>query len=123
MEHNGEINVSNILLTYQGDNPSRHLSWKWDIRNSGLGKEDVEEEKGEEDGAENAPAEPPVNTELHSQHEVEVSGDLVSAVDPVDGDHLHRDEGEDEHGASVVVHHLQHDLPSWRHVEQTNPIA
>ena len=82
-----------------------------------MGEQDIEEEEGEEEGAEDAPAEPPVHTELHPEHEVEVSGELVRAVDPVDGDHLHRDEGEDKDGAAVVVHHLQHDLTSWRHIE------
>ena len=82
-----------FLLTYQGNNPSRHLSRKRDIRNPGLGEEDVKEKEGEEQGAEDTPAEPPVHAELHPQHEVEISSKLVGAVDPVDGNHLHGDEG------------------------------
>ena len=57
------------------------------------------------------------------QHEVEVPGEDTRAVDPVDGDDLHRGEGEDEDGAPVVVHHLQHDLPARRHVEQPDPVT
>ena len=65
-----------FLLTYQGNNPSRHLSRKRDIRNPGLGEEDVKEKEGEEQGAEDAPAKPPVHAELHPQHEVEISGEV-----------------------------------------------
>ena len=55
--------------------------------------------------------------------EVEVSGQGARPIDPVDGDDLHRGEGEDEDGATVVVHHLQHDLTPGCHIEQPDTIT
>ena len=110
-------------LTYCCHYPAGNLSSQGNIWYAGLGEENVEEEEGEEDGTEDAPAEPPVDTELGVQHEVEVPGEGAGPVDPVDGDDLHRGEGEDEDGAPVVVHHLQHHLPTGGDIEQPDTIA
>ena len=50
------------LMTY----PSGH---------SYLGDEDIHDEQWQEDGTENPPAEPPVDTQVGIQHEVDIPGE------------------------------------------------
>ena len=111
------------IPTYHGQDPAGDLSWGRDVGDPGLCDQDVEEEEGQQEGAEDAPAEPPVHAQLSVQHEVEVSCQCARSIDPVDPDHLHRGEAEDEDGTAVVVHHLQHDLTPGCDVEQANTVS
>ena len=99
------------------------MCWVGYVGHPSLGEQNIEEQEGKKNGTENTPAEPPVDTQLHVEHEVEVSSDLIGSIDPSNGHDLHSSQGQDEDGSSVIVHHLQHYLAARRHIEQTNAIT